>query len=407
MFEDSRTKVFVCNVTNAAGAASIPLLPAQSGSFYVDPQTQKEDVIAAVPTRFVYRNTRGVLSQTPYFTIGNVHNAGGLAYAARAEQITYLGYNGVAGSMDATNSTYYGLKVILKHTFGLLNNSPMIVTIPYKSSAAATQREVASGLAVAGTNWLKRQAYKPFMVERVNSGAQLLVHNNIALVHGSKTIVSADDDTLTLLNGTVIRVPDTVDGAPSMYDPCYVIVSNDGGAGAARIYTLDQEYQGTSKPDHDTVETVTEGNWGLKFTGISVADADFNPVTDEPFVSSFELEAGDFTTATVTYGTNIVGTGAASIPYPGTGTYQLVSALEARGQFENKTREVSAYPPTVRNIDAIAGTTYDCVSFELWFDQYASPTTGTRPVSKDRYVIFYEHSIHAAELFDVVMGVDF
>ena len=394
MFEDSRTKVFVCNVTNAAGAASIPLLPAQSGSFYVDPQTQKEDVIAAVPTRFVYRNTRSVLSMTPYFIIGDVYNAGGYAYLARQEQVTYLGYNGTAGSMDAANSTYYGLQIVLNHTFGMLNNSPLIVTVPYKSDASATQREVAAGLAIAGTAAFRRQAYKPLMIERINSGAMandLSEGTTLAVINGSKVITFAVDPTPNVVVGTIIRIGALGAGTT----PCYVVTAVDGAT-----ITLDQEYQGATNATvaENVVESVTEGNWGLKFTGISVTDANFNPVTDEPFVVSFELGTRDFDTATATYTTE---------SRIGSGTYQLVSAMEARSQFENKTREVSAYPPTVRNIDAIAATTYDCVAFELYDQKFVDTTTGIRPVSRTRYVIFYEHSIHAAELFDVVMGVDF
>jgi len=398
MFEDSRTQLFVCNVTNANAAsyAVLKALAGSAGAFYYEPQTFTETALATNATlvhRFAFRNTRGQLSTTLPFKSAQVKNGGYYAYLARQEQVSYLGYNGTSGSMDATNSKYYGLQVILNHTFGMLNNSPMVITIPYKSDSSATQSEVAAGLAIAGTAIFKRQAYKPLKIERVNSGAQAVAINNLALVNGSKNFTSTDDDTATLLVGTILRIEEPENNGSAVTDPCYIIASHDSGAGAARIYTLDQEFQGVTNADHDHCETVTEGNWGLKFTGISVTDANFNPVTDEPFVVSFEFGTRDFDTATATYTTEA---------RLGSGTYQLVAAQEARSQFENKTREISAYPPTVRNLDAVAGTTYNIFAFEVWNDDFADPTTGVRPISKVRYELAVEAAL--TEAFHTVLG---
>jgi hypothetical protein len=378
MFEDSNTLVFVCNVTN--GNAAYTALPAGSGGFYHYPNgALNEDAIVAGETvYFVHRNSDGVYSYSPPFTLAQIHNAGSMDNEARQEQVTYLGYNGVSGSMDADNSTYYGLGVVLDHTFGMLNNSPLILTIPYKSSSAATQSEVAAGLAIEATNVLKRQAYKPFKVERINSGAQLVDLNNFALTNGSKFFTSGDDDTATLLVGSIIRVEEPENDGDAVTDPCYIIVGHDSGAGAARVYELDQPFQGVTNADHDHVSTIVEGDWGLKFTGISVTDANFNPVTDEPFVVSFTLMTRDFETATVTQSVR---------PVIGSGTYQQVAALEAYAQFQKKNRSISAYPPTVRDIEATSGAAYEIHSFEIWTQNSASTTTGIAPISKTRIVL--------------------
>jgi len=399
MFEDSRTQVFVCNVTNADAAnyATLKALAGSAGAFYYDPQTFTETALSTNTTqthRFAFRNTAGALTFSPTFKTADVTNAAYYGYLARQEQIAYLGYNGTSGSMDAANSTYYGLQVILNHTFGMLNNSPLIVTIPYKSDASATQSEVAAGLAIAGTAAFKRQAFKPLKIERINSGAQAdaCATATAFVVNGGKQIVFSEDMTAITTDGSIVRLGTSGAGVA----PCYIIASNDGGAAAARVYTLDQEYQGATDATFAaaTIETVTEGNWGLKFTGISVTDANFNPVTDEPFVVEFELGTRDFDTATVTYDTEA---------RVGSGTYQLVSALEARSQFETKTREVSAYPPTVRNIDAVAGSTYNIFSFEIKNDTFVDVTTGVKPVSKGRIVIAVLVSL--TEAFDTVLGL--
>jgi hypothetical protein len=395
MFEDSRTQLFVCNVTNADAAsyAVLKALAGSAGAFYLEPQTFTETALATNATlvhRFAFRNTRGQLSTTLPFKSAQVKNGGYYAYLARQEQVSYLGYNGTSGSMDATNSKYYGLQVILNHTFGMLNNSPLVVTIPYKSDASATQSEVAAGLAIAGTSVFKRQAYKPLKIERINSGAQLnaMASATAAVTNGSKQVTLSEDESLTCFAGSIIRFGTSGAGTA----PCYVVESI---AANGLDVVLDQEYQGDTNATfaHGTIETVTEGNWGLKFTGISVTDANFNPVTDEPFVVSFEFGTRDFDTATATYTTEA---------RLGSGTYQLVSAQEARSQFENKTREISAYPPTVRNLDAVAGTTYNIFAFEVWYDDFADPTTGVRPISKVRYELAVEANL--TEAFHTVLG---
>jgi len=401
MFEDSRTQVMVCNVTNA-NAASHAVLKALTGSaaaFYDEPQTFTETALATNPTLYhhlAYRNGAGQLEITNNFRSGDIQNGGYYGYLARVEQVSYLGFNGVAlhtGAMDAANSTYYGLKIVLNHTFGMLNNSPTILTIPYKTSAAATQSELAAGLANAATQIFERQPHKPIKCERVNAGAQLVDLDNLALVHGSKTFTSGDDDTASILVGSILRIEEPESGGEDVDDPCYIVVSHDSGAADARIYTLDQPFQGVTNADHDHCGTVTEGNWGLKFTGISVADADFNPITDEPFVVDFTIQNPGFDTADVYNKTTSL---------IGNGTYQLVSAMEARSQFENKTREISAYPPTVRQITAAAGSTYNIFAFEILNTAYSSPTTGVQPVSKIRVVI--PVLVGLTEAFHTVLG---
>jgi hypothetical protein len=401
MFEDSRTKVFTINATNADAAsyAVLKALAASAGAFYYEPQTFTETAMSTNSTlkhTFAFRNTKGVLSLSKPFKSADIRNGGYSAYSARVEQVSYIGYNATSGSLDVTNNTYYSFRIVLDHTFGMLNNSPLMLTIPYKSDSTTTQREVASGLAVAATSVLDRQPYKCIKVERVNSGdvANALGTATASVVNGGNTIVFSEDMTALVVAGTVLRLGGL--GATNKTFPCYVVTGHDSGAGAARIYTLDQKYQGTTAAAlaANLIESVTEGDWGIKLTGISVTDANFDPINDEPFVVSFSIQLGPaFETATVTYTTK---------PYIGTGTYQLVASQEARSQFENKTREVSAYPRTSYNIDAIAGNTYNIFAFEVLDTEFVDPTSGIRPVSKVRYELAV--LVGLTEAFHTVLG---
>jgi hypothetical protein len=397
MFEDSKTELYVCSVTN--GGAAIAALPNNSGGFYkcTDHTLEEQALEAGVEYEFIHRNSKGVLNKSPRFTVGDIVGTPVyMATTARTEQVTYFGYNGVSGSLDAANSTYYSLRLVLNHTFGMLNNSPLMLTVPYQSDSSATQSEVAAGLAIEATKVIGRQAHKFAKVERVNSGAQLVALDNLSLQNGSKYFTSADDDTGSILVGSILRVEEPENNGGAVTDPCYVVVAHDGGALAARIYELDQPFQGVTNAEHDQCETVTEGNWGLKFTGISVADAQFDPLTDTPFVVNFDIVPNEnFETAVVTESVQ---------PFIGRGTYQLVAAQEVYTQFQNKTREVCRYPQTKYLQSAVAGITYAIFSFVVQNQGYTNVGSGQRPLSVYRINIACETSILAAEAFDTVLS---
>jgi len=396
MFEDSKTELYVLSVTNSN--AAITALANNSGGFYktADATIEEGALEAGVEYEFIHRNSKGVLNKTKPFTVEQVTNPVYQAYVARTEQVTYFGYNGTSGSLDAANNTYYSLRMTLNHTFGMLNNSPLMLTFPYKSDSSATQREVAAGLAIAATQVKDRQAFKCFKVERVNSGAQLVSLNNLSFTNGSKDFTSADDDTASILVGSIIRIEEPENNGAAVTDPCYVVASHDSGATTARIYTLDQPFQGVTNADNDYCETVTEGNWGLKFTGISVADAAFDPINDEPFVSSFDIQSSEsFETAAVTYTTK---------PLIGRGTYQLVAAQEAYAQFLRKRPAISAYPRTQYLQSAVEGDTYAIFSFEVTDEKFVDVTTGINPKSKYRINIAVKTGLAEVSEFTTVLA---
>jgi hypothetical protein len=410
IFEDSNTLLFVATITNGLGDTNAWTAAAQpSGSVVfvkVSDNTVEEGALAAdTEYRVIGKTTGGVVHYSPIFTTANIKNKAAMDQEARVEQVTYLGYNGTSGSMDAANSTYYGLGIVLDHTFGTLNNSPLILTAPYKSDATATQYEVANGLALVANSALKRQPHRPIVVELVNSGTSTATSAGVWTVQNGSTTVTVvetaagdaskyNGDAGTIVAGDLIRFGH----ATTETYPVYKVVSTTG-AGASATIVLDRPYEGTTNASLaaasvGVVPIADIGDYGLKLTGVSVTDANFNPVTDEPFVVSFTLETGDFDTATTTYTT---------APVLGSGTYQQVAALEAYCQFQRKTKEVSAYPPTVRLFQAVSGESYHLYSFEIWDDKYVSTTTGIKPISPTRIVIAEDKDL--TEAFNTVLTV--
>lgn len=91
--------------------------------------------------RFVQR-TGNELLYTPYFKVGDA-TCTLQSYTAPTEQVSYVGYNGTAGSLDVINSNNYVIGIDLKdftrgniyHKFGA-----------YKSTSSAAQLDIATGL---------------------------------------------------------------------------------------------------------------------------------------------------------------------------------------------------------------------------------------------------------------------
>jgi hypothetical protein len=368
---DSPTYTYILNVDDGvADDTAITGIAAKSGQFaFLDTgKTEVNAIAAGYDYYFATKDTGSVLHKSPAFNYSSVKNAVSKDQVARTEQITYVGYNGVSGSLDAANATYYSLGIVLNHTFGVLNNSPLMKTIPFKSTAA-TQSNIAAGLVNAGAVSFARGVNKDIKFERINSGAQLnaMASATAAVVNGS----------LTCFVGSILRMGTSGAGTA----PCYIVKSIDG---AGLVVVLDQPYQGATDATfaHGTIETVTEGDWGIKMTGVSITDANFSPTTDTPYVVDFDVELSEnFVLPEVTYNTK------SDI---GFGTYQLVSFDEAFGLFNDKDKQVSAYPVQPGHVfETVSGSTYNLIEFEASDSKYSSATTGLNPISKFRIRIWY------------------
>jgi len=382
---DSPTYTYITNaLTGTTDGLTVNGIAAKSGAFtfLADDLVEIGHAMASgTDYYFAFRNTNSVLQKSASFDFGKLVDIRCKETIARTEQVSYLGYNGTSGSMDAVNATYYGVGLVPNHTFGLLNNSPLIKTLPFKSTAA-TQSNVAAGIANAGVRAFNGQPNRDVKFERVNSGAlaNALGTSAVSVVNQGVEVVFAEDMISLCPNGTILRFGSTGAGVDSA---CYIIASQDAGTTTTRIYTLDQPYQGTTNAAYaeGSIESVTEGDWGIKMTGVSVTDAKFNPITDTPYVVDFEVELGEnFSTAAMTYttGSNI-----------GFGTYQLVSFDEAFSMFNVKDKQVNAYPSQPNHtFEAVSGEAYDLIEFEASDSKYSSASTGINPISKFRIRIW-------------------
>lgn len=373
MFEEAYTFLAVLNA--AAGSPTSPAgLAAGSGAFFDESGSHVTTDATGSTSKvfFAWKDAAGVIHKSPLIRGSKLKNAISKAPASKVEQVSFLGYNGSTGSITAAANTYYSVRLVLNHTFGLVNASPLLKTIPFKTSSSATQEGIALGLAAAGARAWGSGVNKDVIVEAVCAGTGTAAVETYTVSNGSRVIVGSAASTLSA--GDIVRIG----SAATTTDPIYKVESVSGTDA-----TLTFAFQGADASGVTVATVATPGNCGLKFTGNTPSISD--PTAERPFVVEFDVQVGDaLVDSSVTLNT------AASL---GSGTYELVAAQEALHQFEDKDRIVSTRPRTKYRIDAVSGNSYKVLSVEASDSDFVDATTGVNPISKMRLVLAIESSL--------------
>ena len=129
LFEKSLTDVFVANTstgavtTVAAMANSSVAVQNADGSIRV---AGDGAVTNGLDYRIVMKSSNGTVTYSPWFKPEQILTKKTQAYSAPVEQVSYVGYNGTSGNLDANANTEYVLRVILDYTQRNANNTPVI-----------------------------------------------------------------------------------------------------------------------------------------------------------------------------------------------------------------------------------------------------------------------------------------
>ena len=199
----------------------------------------------------------------------------GNKYAIATEQISYVGFNGTAGTLDGDDaSTSYYITLIMNNPNEADRSQPRRIYGQYTTPATGQTNSITT-LALA-ENLVKNFSVMKddkVKIERVNSGTNTAVPTGAAtsatiiFTKGSKTVTgfaNVDDATTTavLAVGELLRIGTT-----------------DDTAAIASINTttdtleLDTAFQGETVTLNDTgLERVTVANlgtWGIKLTGVN------------------------------------------------------------------------------------------------------------------------------------------
>ncbi len=382
MFENSVTFMAVANVANALtdGSSVVTDLPAGSAGIFreIGDAFEKSASIRADASHFYvgWKDASGQLHKSPRFQGTKISEAVSKAGTALVDQISFVGFNGTSGSITVANSTYYSLSLVLNHTFGMFNNSPLMKTIPFKSGAAATQSAIANGLASAGSKSFARGVNKDVIFEVLDSGTSSAIGGteSLTVINGSK-VVTSTGSSHALVAGDTVRI-----GHATNNDyPVYLVASVSGAA-----ITLTNAYQGASASGVAAGE-VTLADAGIRLTGNSISDTEYKVVASTPYVVNFDVDVSESLQADLRT--------TATPSDIGNGTYQLVSFQESRVQFEDRPRTIELYPPTIRRIEAVPTKLYEIATFVIVDDAYQAATTGFKPVSPANLSIATETSL--------------
>lgn len=147
-----------------------------------------DDVVKEHGMKILLRNGTELLS-SPLIKQENIVAVKSQVDVADAEQLSYIGYNGTSGEIEAVNSKLYVVRLSLKEFDVTGFGQETILNAPYKSDASATQLEVALGIVQALSRTLRRQAVQPIQAELVCNVA----HAATAGVAGTTTYVKGSD----------------------------------------------------------------------------------------------------------------------------------------------------------------------------------------------------------------------
>lgn len=264
------------------------------------------------------------LIKSDVIKLGKLTSYSGKAYSAATEQVSYIGYNGTSGSIDAIASNLYFARLAMLNEQNTFGNRTMYENFKYETGTSTSQKDVAQGLWLDAINIKNGEPMYKF--ERICDGSQVDFTGSatgMTFTKGSNVVAftsSGAASTGTVAVGDVIRV-----GNQGVY-----IAATAASAGAT--FTIDGKFQGTSgEYTGGTTAASQVGivgspvNWGIRATGIAKS---YIPGVFRYYKVRFAFQLKDFGTTTLTE----PGTSPAVRAFEGQGTTEQIQDLEWMSQ---------------------------------------------------------------------------
>lgn len=310
----------------------------------------------------------------------NVTSFTGRSYVAPAEQITYIGYNGTSGNIEALSDNKYILHLIFKHDTANWSEQSNTIHNEYDSDASATSSEVAQAF-VRKFNTNYPALNSDIIVERVNDGTFTVLGGSSTLdvTNGSPT-ATASSASHGLVAGDVIRI-----GGTATTIPVYIVSAVSGVT-----ITLDTNYTGTTATvaNANVGELSSIANWGLKITGKALT---FSTGLFKYLKVAFDTTIKNFGTTTITE---------SQAANRGSGTYEEVAEIEyfARG-FDGWLSTRNSIPAVAQpTTDATSGAVYDFISIAAFNSQDFSTITGSKPAPFNVFIAMVDGAAQTTNL---------
>lgn len=336
-----------------AGTLATPSLLAQGEIVICDPGNVILDTTTVLNQDYIKivmgRGSTEALWESQLFTLADMNAYKGIAYSAKTEQVSYVGYNAVAntGAFDVINDNNYALLISFYELLSQEASSLMNpIQVWYQSDAAATQEEVCNGLYHQLVLQLAYWRTKPVLAERVASAASTgNLGATIVAANGSTTVTCTTTAGPAVGNYIRFGTADT--------DAVYKITAIDTNVS----FTIDEPYQGADasftvgNAKYILEATALAGDFGIKLTGTSQTFIlDSRPAG----ITQFQVgiaDAGTTPRATTT--------GA----FIGFGTYALMRQNEAASWRDQGILEAyTEFPPTSIPTDLVTTQNYSVLN---------------------------------------------
>lgn len=359
------------------------------------------------PVRFVYRSADGSLIATPFFKKATAkykaHD-----YSAPVEQVSYIGYVGSGTeSITVANNTDYLVRVLLKGITAQYGDKLMYKFGAYRSTASATQREIALGIASNLTTNFKREKLQNgdqlVKFEVLSSGTSIATSGGtISVVNGDATVnmlSTGTDGGYYNADGAMIAIGDYIrlGHATATTTPVYKVINVTGGGADTAVVTLDRPFEGTTNA---TLAAASAGvmsaanaaaalYWGIACTGIDRSKFKAGVFNYEKV--RFELQLQEFGSTIVTNSTT---------PSEGIGYYKEIQELEwfFKGNRFHSGLRLGTPPPTFTS-DVSATTNYALFVIEYYDASYDG--INATPKSPGSVIIAVPTANYAATLEDI------
>lgn len=400
MFEGNTSYLYVAN--NARGTDTVEGMANGSAGIVDEQGTILTALTSSGPVRVVQKLTSGQLVFSPEFELSTKKNTIGRSYEAATDQLTYLGFNGVSGSFDATADETFVLHVEWSNSRFVANNTAEIFSAPYTTSAAS-QYELVNGLVHALDGVIERQPYEFINFNKINNAAvdsASTFDTDTNVVNGVDTFLQNvgldyDSTTAVLAIGDYIRFGASPGVASVITDAIYKVTAING------LYvTVDRKITaptGSYSAATFGNEVIAAGDigadWGIKFEGQT--NSDFDAINDAFSTVRFDLLTNDFTTAEVTKDTEA---------NEGYGSGQKLANLEVYAQFQDKMPVTSKRPRNIYRDEIVHTTGYDVMSLDVSELVVTSPTTGMSTYNSFKIQIATLVALGGDDL-DTVLGV--
>lgn len=323
------------------------------------------EATAATATRFVVvtKLADGTYQRSPEYAKADYKTATRKVYTARTEQIDYIGYNGTTGSIDVINDNFYKINLQVQELLRSNTDGRKVKFAFHKSSASATQAEIASGLTKSLVYNFLREAeqFIKFYMLGSNAGSAIgAAADTVVGSKGSVYVVVTDTGGDTSVNA--IAAGDYFRAGTALTDPVYKVVSSTVGTGGGTL-TLDYPLQDAVSLVGNTAEFITAANaatmdCGVKLIGQAL-DFKTGKLNDE--VASWETQLVDFGDTTTAF--------KSTAAYKGSGTINQVKQMEwflqgFEGEYNRMPFPV-VFNPRTNASDSVGGGGYDLIRIQF------------------------------------------